>query len=174
MFMIPDVGGKGGKGLLSEEKNLSYHEGLRIGMEQLGSLQKNPPIIHIRVGGFKKKMTVHFVISLILGYQGRRNKICARVQSYKNAVRVHQGCLTSALYSSDATHSCAWVGPNHIKLLVKIISSGKNIILGREQSLTQGRVPALSWIQFCDLCKDLGSSKTKTKDDLSVLKSEAR
>jgi hypothetical protein len=76
MFMIPDVG-KGGKGLSSEEKNRLYHEGLRIGLEQLVSLQQNPPTMDVRVGGFKKRMRVHFVSSLILGDQESSDKICA-------------------------------------------------------------------------------------------------
>ncbi len=123
MFMIPDVG-KGGKGLSSEEKNRLYHEGLRIGLEQLVHLQQNPPTMDVRVGGYKKRMRVHFVISLILGDQESSDKICARMPSHKNAVRLHRGCLTSALHSSDASHSCTWVDPNHIKRLVKFIIEG--------------------------------------------------
>jgi hypothetical protein len=76
MFMIPDVD-KGGKGLSSEEKNGLYHEGLRIGLEQLVYLQQNPPTMDVCVGGFKKRMRVNFVISLILGDQESSDKICA-------------------------------------------------------------------------------------------------
>jgi hypothetical protein len=46
MFMIPE-GGKGGKGLFSEEKNCLYHEGLRIGLERLVYLQQNPPTMDV-------------------------------------------------------------------------------------------------------------------------------
>jgi hypothetical protein len=105
MFMIPDVG-KGGKGFSSEGKNCLYHEGLGIGLEQLVYLQQNPPTIDVRIGGFKKRMRVHFVISLILGDQESSDKICAQMPSHTNAVRLHRGCLTSALYSSDASFSC--------------------------------------------------------------------
>jgi hypothetical protein len=117
MFMIPDVG-KGGKGLSSEEKNRLYHEGLRIGLVPLVHLQQNPPTMDVCVGGFKKRMRVHFVISLILGDQESSDKICARMPSHTNAARLHRGCLTSALHSSDASFSCIWVDPNHIKRLV--------------------------------------------------------
>jgi hypothetical protein len=99
---------------------------------------------------------VHFVISLILGDQESSNKICARMPSHKNAVRLHRGCLTSALHSPDASFSCTWVEPNHIKQLVQSIIVGENIILGHDESLNQGSVPSQSWSHFRDLCKDLG------------------
>jgi hypothetical protein len=49
MFMTPYVG-KGGKGLFSEETKRLYHEGLRIGLEQLVYLEQNPPTMDVRVG----------------------------------------------------------------------------------------------------------------------------
>jgi hypothetical protein len=98
MFMIPDVG-KGGKGLSSEENNRLYHEGLRIGLEQLVYLQQNPPTMDVCVGGFKKRRRVHFVISMILGDQESRDKICARMPSHTNAVRLHRGCIRLTLLS---------------------------------------------------------------------------
>jgi hypothetical protein len=147
MFMIPDVG-KGGKNLSSEEKNRLYHEGLRIGLEHLVYLQQNPPTMDVCVGGFKKRMRVHFAISLILVDQESSDKICARMPSHTNATRLHRGCLTSALHSSDASFSCTWVNPNHIKRLVQSIIVGENIILRHDESLNQGSVPSQSWISF--------------------------
>ena len=173
MFMIPDVG-KGGKGLSSEEKNRLYHEGLRIGLEQLVHLQQNPPTMDVRVGGYKKRMRVHFVISLILGDQESSDKICARMPSHKNAVRLHRACLTSALHSSDASHSCTWVDPNHIKRLVKFIIEGENIILGHDESFNPGYIPSQSWSNFRDLCIHLRYNKMKMKDCLTFLKNKVK
>jgi hypothetical protein len=173
MFMIPDAG-KGGKGLSSEEKNRLYHKGLRIGLEQLVYLQLNPPTMDVRVGGFKKRMRVHFVISLILGDQESSDKICARMPSHMNAVRLHRGCLTSALHSSDASHSCTWVDPNHIKRFVKSIIVGENMILGHDKNLNPSCVPSQSWSYVRDLSKDLGYGKTKMQDCLSFLKNKVK
>jgi hypothetical protein len=129
----------------------------------------------VRVGGFKKRMRVNFVISLILGDQESSNKICARMPSHTNAVRLQRGCLTSALHSSDAYFSCTWVDPNHIKRLVQsIIIVRENIILGHDESLNQGSVPSQSWYHFRDLCKDLGYGKSKMKDFLSFLKNKVK
>jgi hypothetical protein len=174
MFMIPDVS-KGGKGLSSEEKNRLYHEGLRIGLKQLVYLQQNLPTMDVRVGGFKKTMRVHFVISLILlDNQESSDKICAQMPSHTNAVSLHRGCLTSALHSSDTSFSCTWVDPNHIKRLVQSIIGGENIILGHDESLNQGSVQSQSWSHFRIFCKDLGYSKSKMKDCLSFLKNKVK
>jgi hypothetical protein len=143
-------------------------------LEQLVHLQQNPPTMDVRVGGFKKRMRVHFVISLILRDQESSDKICALMPSHTNAVRLHRGCLTSALHSSDASFSCTWVDPNHIKRLVQSIIVGENIILGHDESLNQGSVPSQSWSHFRDLCKDLGYSKSKMKDCLSILKNKVK
>jgi hypothetical protein len=85
----------------------------------------------VRIGGYKKRMKVHFVISLILGDQESIDKICARMPCHKNAVRLHRGCMTSALHSSDASYSCTWVNPKHIKRLVQIIVVGEEILMGQ-------------------------------------------
>lgn len=63
-----------------------YDEGLRLGMEQLVHLQQNHPIMDVCPGAFKKKMKVHFVISLIVGDQESSDKIIARMPPHKNAV----------------------------------------------------------------------------------------
>ena len=173
MFMIPDVG-KAGKGLSSEEKNRSFHEGLRIGLLQLVQLQKNPPLMDVRIGGYKKKMRVHFVISLILGDQESSDKICARMPSHKNAVRLHRACMTSALHSSDASHSCIWVDPNNIKRLVKLIIVGEDIINGKEHSQSPVRDRNDSWEHFRDHCLDLGYNTTKLTSALSFLKRKVK
>jgi hypothetical protein len=128
----------------------------------------------VRAGGFKKRMRVHFVISLILGDQESSDKICAQMPSHTNAVRLHRGCLTSALHSSDASFSCTWVDPNHIKRLVQSFIVGENIILGHDESLNLGYVPSQSWSHFRDLCKDLGWGKSKMKDRLSFLKNKVK
>jgi hypothetical protein len=146
MFIIPDVN-KGGKGLSTEEKNRLYHKGLQLGLEQLVYLQQNPSTMDVCVGDFKK-MKVHFVICLILGNQESSDKICARMPSHTNAVQLYGGCLTSALHLSNASHSCTWVDPNHIKPLVKTIIPRENIILGCENSLNPSSVPSLSWSHF--------------------------
>jgi hypothetical protein len=114
------------------------------------------------------------VISLILGDQESSDKICARMLSHTNAVRLHRGCLTSALHSSGASISCTWVDPNHIKRLVQSIIVGESIILGHDESLNQGSVPSQSWSHFSDLCKDLGYGKSKMKDRLSFLKNKVK
>jgi hypothetical protein len=94
--------------------------------------------------------------------------------SHTNAVRLHRGCLISALHSSGASFSCKWVDPNHIKWLVQSIIVGENIILGHDESLSQGSVPSQSWSHFRDLCKDLGYGKSKMKDCLSFLKNKVK
>jgi hypothetical protein len=94
--------------------------------------------------------------------------------SHTNAVRLHRGCLTSALHSSDASFSCTWVDPNHIKRLVQSIIVGASIILGHDESLNQGSVPSQSWSHFRDLRKDLGYGKSKMKDCLSFLKNKVK
>jgi hypothetical protein len=52
-----------------------YNEGVKNWIGTIGISQKSPPTMDVR-GGFKKRMKVHFVISLILGDRESSDKIC--------------------------------------------------------------------------------------------------
>jgi hypothetical protein len=82
--------------------------------------------------------------------------------------------LRSAVHASDASLSCTWASPNHIKWVIKIVIVGEDIILGQGKRCTHGHVLTSSWIDVSNLCKDLGYIWFKILDAFAFLKLKAK
>ena len=91
----------------AEKKLRTFHEILSVLLADLVHLQKNPPLLCLKLFGEFVNVHVHLEVAFVMGDQLSQDHHCGRKKSNSGGAScVHQLCMASFLSARDPSHQC--------------------------------------------------------------------
>jgi hypothetical protein len=122
---IPDLHTIATKGMSAQEKMDLYHRCLIEILKDVVDLQKNPPLLKVRLGNQVKYVRAVLQVAFVMGDQKSNDNICCRKGVTYKAGRIHRGCMCSSLHADDPTKTCEWIEPKLIHVISQMCLNQK-------------------------------------------------
>jgi hypothetical protein len=122
---IPDLHTIATKGMSAQEKMDLYHRCLIEILKEVVNLQRNPPLMKVRIGNQVKFVRAILQVAFVMGDQKSNDNICCRKGVTYKAGRIHRGCMCSSLHADDPTKTCEWIEPKLIHVVSQMCLNHK-------------------------------------------------